>query len=140
MVLPSCPHSFFVSPEKATYRDYFRQRCWRRQRPDFLVWSITLSLQVQIIPNLVCMFLCSVRRHICFNETKFLVFYKNANFSLKSNFFNISDFFLFQTTFRYNLENKQKPDEVFKLSVSTPVTMETIDNNCRQRTVKVCAR
>ena len=47
--------------------DYFR---WR---PDFLVRSITLSLQVQIIPNLVCVFLCIVRRHICFTETKFLV-------------------------------------------------------------------
>ena len=36
-------HIIFVSPEKATYRDYFRWQC-RRRRPDFLVWSITLSL------------------------------------------------------------------------------------------------
>ena len=40
----------FVWPEKATYRDYLclrhRWRCrwWSRRRPDFLVWSITLSL------------------------------------------------------------------------------------------------
>ena len=43
-------HDFFVSPEKATYRDYFRQWWWCRRRcrccrrPDFLVRSITLSL------------------------------------------------------------------------------------------------
>ena len=39
---------FIVSPEKTTYRDYFR-RWWRHwrcrwRRPDFLVRSITLSL------------------------------------------------------------------------------------------------
>ena len=38
-------HPIFVSPEKATYRDYFRRPCHRQcWCPDFLVRSITLSL------------------------------------------------------------------------------------------------
>ena len=36
-------HYVIVSPEKATYTDYFRRR-WQRRRPDFLVQSITSSL------------------------------------------------------------------------------------------------
>ena len=55
------PLYIFVSPQKATYRDYWRRRCRRCRHPDFLVRSITLSLWVQIIPNLVCMFLAMTR-------------------------------------------------------------------------------
>lgn len=46
---------------------------------------------------------------------------------------------LMQMTYRYNVQNKLVPNDVFKLDISTPVTRESIKNNCRQRMLKVCA-
>ncbi|KAL4228109.1 Ovostatin-like [Mactra antiquata] len=46
---------------------------------------------------------------------------------------------LMQTTQRYSVKNKVFPEEIFNLKVSTPVTRETVDNNCLQRTIKICA-
>ena len=62
-----------VSPEKATYRDYFGRRRCRRPRPHFLVRSITLSPQVQMTSNLVCMFIAMTWSAVHKNHKLYLV-------------------------------------------------------------------
>ena len=63
--------SLFVLPDQAIYRDNFGRR-WRRRYPDFLVWSVTLSSQVQMTSNLICMFMAMTRRAV----------HKNGDFGL----------------------------------------------------------
>ncbi|XP_052796597.1 alpha-2-macroglobulin-like protein 1 isoform X1 [Mya arenaria] len=46
---------------------------------------------------------------------------------------------LFQWTSRYNVENKVLPDDVFNVSVTTPVTKSVFQKECKGRTIHICA-
>lgn len=47
---------------------------------------------------------------------------------------------MLQTSYRFNILNKIIPETGFYLTLTTPVTREILDNNCRSRDLIICSR